>query len=145
MSFTTLCVIGTRPEAIKMAPVIKALQAIPSIQNKVCITGQHRQMLDTILQQFHIKPDYDLAVMTHRQNLSTLTAQMLTQLQLILERENPQLVLVQGDTTERIEAIEAGTAVLVGTVVENIVKQVQMLLMNSEYYEQMSQAKNPYG
>jgi UDP-N-acetylglucosamine 2-epimerase (non-hydrolysing) len=99
MGFTTLCIIGTRPEAIKMAPVIQALKAIPSIQNKVCVTGQHRQMLDSVLHQFNIKPDYDLAVMTPGQNLSQLTAQMLTQLQTVNQFEAPQLILVQGDTT----------------------------------------------
>ena len=95
-----LFVFGTRPEAIKMAPMIKELQARPeSFEVKVCVTGQHREMLDQVLNFFSITPDYDLAVMKPNQTLSTVTAEVLTKLEPVLNAEKPDIVLVQGDTT----------------------------------------------
>jgi len=94
-----LMVIGTRPEAIKMAPVIRALAAEETISGRVCVTAQHRQMLDQVLQLFAIRPDYDLDLMQPNQDLTDLTAEVLIGLRPVLQDCNPDLVLVQGDTT----------------------------------------------
>lgn len=95
-----LFVYGTRPEAIKMAPLIKEFQKIPdSIQIKICLTGQHRQMLDQINNFFNIKGDFDLNIMQANQNLSQLTINCINGVGEIFDKENPDLVFVQGDTT----------------------------------------------
>ncbi len=94
-----LSIFGTRPEAIKMAPVIQALQAVPAFTAKVCVTAQHRQMLDQVLELFAIRPDYDLDIMQEGQDLFGLTARMLPALREVLLAEQPDIVLVQGDTT----------------------------------------------
>ena len=94
-----LSVFGTRPEAIKMAPLVKALAQSEGIESKVCVTAQHREMLDTVLDLFAIKPDYDLNLMRHGQSLSELTAAALAALDTVLRTEQPDLVLVHGDTT----------------------------------------------
>lgn len=95
-----LCIFGTRPEAIKMAPVIAALNEYPTQINPViCVTGQHREMLDSVLKLFSIHPHYDLNIMQKNQNLADLTANLLTQLTLVIHNEMPDWVLVQGDTT----------------------------------------------
>lgn len=104
MIFKTLCVFGTRPEAIKMAPVIKKLNETVHIQNKVCITGQHREMLDSVLEHFDIIPDYNLEVMDEKQNLSNLTSKILNGLTLVYETYKPDLILVHGDTTTTLSA-----------------------------------------
>lgn len=93
-----LVVFGTRPEAIKMAPVVKGLVAAGEFQVKVCVTAQHRQMLDQVLSLFEIAPDYDLDLMRPGQNLYELTASLLTNLKSVLEDFSPDLVLVHGDT-----------------------------------------------
>ena len=94
-----LTIFGTRPEAIKMAPVIHALTDAPEFTVKVCVTAQHRQMLDQVLELFAIRPDYDLDVMEENQDLFELNSRVLIGLREILQRERPDLVLVQGDTT----------------------------------------------
>ncbi len=95
-----LILIGTRPEAIKMAPVIKELQKSPEkIKCVVCVTGQHRQMLDQVLKLFAIKPDYDLNIMQPDQSLSQLTANLLIKLEPVIKETEPDWVLAQGDTT----------------------------------------------
>lgn len=94
-----LCVVGTRPEAIKMAPVILALQKEPWADVKVIATAQHRQMLDQVLSFFEIKADYDLNVMRPNQSLTELTARILTGVGEIFNNDKPDAVLVQGDTT----------------------------------------------
>jgi UDP-N-acetylglucosamine 2-epimerase (non-hydrolysing) len=95
-----LTVFGTRPEAIKMAPVVKALEKHPrEIQSVVCTTAQHREMLDQVLNVFDIHPDYDLDIMLPDQTLSQLTANILTHLDQIVALEQPDWVLAQGDTT----------------------------------------------
>ncbi|HEX8597678.1 MAG TPA: UDP-N-acetylglucosamine 2-epimerase (non-hydrolyzing) [Chloroflexia bacterium] len=95
-----LCIFGTRPEAIKMAPVLHHLRQYPgTISAKACVTGQHRQMLDQVLQVFDIQPDYDLSIMTEDQTLATLTARALTALDPVIAQERPDWILVQGDTT----------------------------------------------
>ena len=94
-----LTIFGTRPEAIKMAPVIHALAAAPAFTVKVCVTAQHRHMLDQVLELFAITPDYDLDVMQDNQDLFDLSSRVLIGLREVLRREQPDLVLVQGDTT----------------------------------------------
>lgn len=93
-----LSVFGTRPEAIKMAPVVKILDQTSNFQHKVCVTGQHREMLDAVLQLFDIKPDYDLELMKNNQNLNTLTASLLVSIKRVFDQFKPDLVLVHGDT-----------------------------------------------
>jgi UDP-N-acetylglucosamine 2-epimerase (non-hydrolysing) len=94
-----LSVFGTRPEAIKMAPVVKELAAAPDINARVAVTAQHRQMLDQVLQLFEISPDYDLDLMKPGQGLTEITTGVLTRLKPVLEDFAPDLVLVHGDTT----------------------------------------------
>ena len=99
-----MLVFGTRPEAIKMCPLIKELKRRPGLQTFVCVTGQHRQMLDQVLAVFGVTPDADLSVMRPRQTLFDLTADILERLRPILERERPDAVLVHGDTTTAFAA-----------------------------------------
>ncbi|HQE94022.1 MAG TPA: UDP-N-acetylglucosamine 2-epimerase (non-hydrolyzing) [Anaerolineae bacterium] len=95
-----LSIFGTRPEAIKMAPVVKELERHPDrIISRVCVTAQHREMLDQVLTLFQIVPDYDLNLMRPNQSLSALTARVFTELDAVLAQEQPDWVLVQGDTT----------------------------------------------
>jgi UDP-N-acetylglucosamine 2-epimerase (non-hydrolysing) len=99
-----LLVFGTRPEAIKMAPVYAVLKATPSLDVRVAVTAQHREMLDQVLRLFGIKPDYDLNVMKPGQGLSEITAAVLAGLKPVLEEYAPDLVLVHGDTTTTLSA-----------------------------------------
>ncbi|OGI01063.1 MAG: UDP-N-acetylglucosamine 2-epimerase [Candidatus Margulisbacteria bacterium GWF2_38_17] len=95
-----LFVFGTRPEAIKMAPVIIELKKYPEIFDvKVCVTAQHRQMLDQVMNWFHIAPDYDLNIMKPGQDLYDITANVLVEMKSVLRESAPDLILVQGDTT----------------------------------------------
>ncbi len=94
----SLIVFGTRPEAIKMSPLIKEFQK-RALDFKVCVTAQHRQILDQVLALFNIKPDYDLNVMSNKQTLSELTSDILVQIQPILESYQPDVIFVHGDTT----------------------------------------------
>ena len=94
-----LSVFGTRPEAVKMAPIVKLLATTAGIESRVCVTAQHRQMLDQVLNLFEIKPDYDLDLMRDDQSLAQLSAAIFTHLDPILEDFKPDWVLAQGDTT----------------------------------------------
>ena len=94
-----LTVFGTRPEAIKMCPLVHALESEPLIESKVCVTAQHREMLDQVLDLFEIKPDYDLDIMQPNQDLYEITANILQKIKHVLEDFNPDLVLVHGDTS----------------------------------------------
>ncbi|MBC8262836.1 MAG: UDP-N-acetylglucosamine 2-epimerase (non-hydrolyzing) [Anaerolineales bacterium] len=94
-----LLIFGTRPEAIKLAPVIRELRTHPGTKPVVCVTAQHRQMLDQVLSLFKIQPDYDLNVMQVNQSLFDITGQGLSKIEMVLRNERPDLVLVQGDTT----------------------------------------------
>lgn len=97
---TILLVFGTRPEAIKMAPLVKAFQHNPEdFKTIVCVTGQHREMLDQVLKIFEIKPDYDLNIMKQSQDLYDVTARVLTGMRDVLKEVRPDVVLVHGDTT----------------------------------------------
>ncbi|MEB3206480.1 MAG: UDP-N-acetylglucosamine 2-epimerase (non-hydrolyzing) [Vampirovibrionales bacterium] len=100
-----LSVFGTRPEAIKMAPVVHELAKHPEVfQNLVCVTAQHRQMLDQVLHRFHITPDFDLDVMQPGQDLFDITTGVMLKLRPILQALNPDIVLVHGDTTTSMAA-----------------------------------------
>ena len=94
-----LSVFGTRPEAVKMAPVVQRLAQTPDIEARVCVTAQHRQMLDQVLNLFAIKPEYDLRLMREDQSLAELSASIFTHLDPVLTDFKPDWVLVQGDTT----------------------------------------------
>jgi UDP-N-acetylglucosamine 2-epimerase (non-hydrolysing) len=99
-----LFIFGTRPEAIKMAPVIKAFQKESYFETRICITAQHREMLDQVLYFFEIQPDYDLDLMQRNQDLTTLTSRALVALKVPFEDFKPDLVLVHGDTTTTMTA-----------------------------------------
>lgn len=99
MTIHVLNIFGTRPEAVKMAPVVLQLAATAGVESRVCVTAQHRQMLDQVLSVFKIVPDIDLNLMRPDQSLADLTAGILTHLDPVLKSEKPDWVLVQGDTT----------------------------------------------
>lgn len=94
-----MSIFGTRPEAIKMAPLVKELENRKEIKSIVCVTAQHRQMLDQVLETFNIKPDYDLNIMKPGQTLSEITTKTLLGLENVIKNEKPDIVLVHGDTT----------------------------------------------
>ena len=94
-----LVVFGTRPEAIKMCPLVNELKGRQGIEVKVCVTGQHRQMLDQVLHTFNVVPEYDLSIMKDRQSLFDITGAILERIKRVLEDEKPDIVLVHGDTT----------------------------------------------
>lgn len=99
MKKRVLVIFGTRPEAIKMAPLVKALEKADNLQPIVCVTAQHRGMLDQVLASFQIKPDYDLNIMKPGQTLSAITAAAMKGIEEVILQEKPELVLVHGDTT----------------------------------------------
>jgi UDP-N-acetylglucosamine 2-epimerase len=104
MTGKILVVFGTRPEAIKMLPVVKALRATPGLAAPLCVTAQHRQMLDQVLELFAVRPDYDLDVMTAAQGLTGITTAVLARLDPVLAAAAPDWVLVHGDTTTTMAA-----------------------------------------
>ena len=126
-----MLVFGTRPEAIKMCPLVKEFQKYPKdFETIVCVTGQHREMLDQVLKIFEVTPDYDLNIMKQGQDLYDVAARVLTGMR---------------DTIERPEALKSGTVHLVGTNHDLIVSEVSTLLEDAKAYEKMSKAVNPYG
>lgn len=94
-----MLVFGTRPEAIKMCPLVKELKKRKGVETLVCVTGQHRQMLDQVLEAFQVVPDYDLSIMKEKQTLFDVTENILSRIKLVLEKELPNIVLVHGDTS----------------------------------------------
>ena len=94
-----MLVFGTRPEAIKMCPLVNELKTREKIITKVCVTGQHRQMLDQVLEAFDVEPDYDLSIMKDKQTLFDITTNILNKIKKVLDIENPDVVLVHGDTS----------------------------------------------
>lgn len=161
-----MLVFGTRPEAIKVCPLIIELKKRPSIQTVVCVTGQHRQMLDQVLSAFHVVPDYDLSVMKDKQTLFDITSSILTGIKSVLEKEKPDVVLVHGDTSTTFASalacfylqipvghIEAGlrTYDIYSPYPEEFNRQaVEIIskynfLENEEAYNKMAHACNPYG
>lgn len=96
---TVLLVFGTRPEAIKMCPLVNELKMRDAFKTVVCVTGQHRQMLDRVLNTFHVVPDYDLSIMKDKQTLFDVTTNILNRISSVLENVKPDIVLVHGDTS----------------------------------------------
>ena len=94
-----MLVFGTRPEAIKMCPLVNELKKRTNLQTIVCVTGQHRQMLDMVLEAFDVTPDYDLSIMKDKQTLFDVTTNILNSIKAVLETEKPDVVLVHGDTS----------------------------------------------
>ena len=94
-----MLVFGTRPEAIKMCPLVNELKTRDNIETIVCVTGQHRQMLDQVLEAFHVVPDYDLSIMKDKQTLFDITTNILNRIKAVLEEVKPDVVLVHGDTS----------------------------------------------
>lgn len=94
-----MLVFGTRPEAIKMCPLVNELKRREALQTIVCVTGQHRQMLDQVLEAFHVVPDYDLSIMKDKQTLFDVTVNVLERIKAVLDTEKPDVVLVHGDTS----------------------------------------------
>ena len=94
-----MLVFGTRPEAIKMCPVVNELKTRENVKTVVCVTGQHRQMLNQVLETFQVVPDYDLAIMKDRQTLFDVTVNILERIKAVLEEVKPDVVLVHGDTS----------------------------------------------
>ena len=94
-----MLVFGTRPEAIKMCPLVNELKSRKTVETVVCVTGQHRQMLDQVLEAFDVTPDYDLSIMKDKQTLFDITTNILNNIKLVLEKEKPNVVLVHGDTS----------------------------------------------
>jgi UDP-N-acetylglucosamine 2-epimerase (non-hydrolysing) len=152
-----LLVFGTRPEAIKMAPLIKALKREESIISKVCVTAQHREMLDQVLDIFEIKPDYDLDIMKNAQNLFDITSSVLLGIKEVLEDFKPDLVLVHGDTTTtfstslaafykniKVGHIEAGlrTYDISSPFPEEANRQITGILADYHFAPTQSSAKN---
>ena len=96
---TVMLVFGTRPEAIKMCPLVNELKSRENLKTVVCVTGQHRQMLDQVLDAFQVKPDYDLSIMKDKQTLFDVTVNILQRIKSVLEEVKPDVVLVHGDTS----------------------------------------------
>ena len=94
-----MLVFGTRPEAIKMCPLVNELKTRRDVETIVCVTGQHRQMLDQVLEAFHVVPDYDLSIMKDKQTLFDITTNILNRIKSVLEGVHPDVVLVHGDTS----------------------------------------------
>lgn len=99
-----MLVFGTRPEAIKMCPLVRELQTRSGLETVVCVTGQHRQMLDSVLNTFGVTPEYDLSIMKDKQTLFDVTVNILEKIRGVLEKEQPDVVLVHGDTTTTFAA-----------------------------------------
>ena len=104
MRKTIMLVFGTRPEAIKMCPLVRELKKRPEVRTLVCVTGQHRGMLQQVLDAFGVVPDYDLAIMQDRQTLFDITERVLKGMKEVLEKEKPDAVLVHGDTSTTFAA-----------------------------------------
>lgn len=99
-----MSVFGTRPEAIKMCPLVKELEKHPDIHSVVCLTGQHREMLDQVMQIFDVQADYDLQIMRPAQTLTTITVDILSKIEAVFHKERPDIVLVHGDTSSSFVA-----------------------------------------
>lgn len=133
-----MSVFGTRPEAIKMAPVVKALSADDAIESIVCVTAQHREMLDQVLDLFQIKPDYDLDIMQHGQTLSDITCRILKGLEGVIAEVRPDIVLVHGDTTTTLAASLA--AFYSHTKVGHVEAGLRSFDINSPFPEEMNRS-----
>lgn len=110
-----MLVFGTRPEAIKMCPLVNELKSRKEVSTIVCVTGQHRQMLDMVLKAFEVVPDYDLSIMKEKQTLFDVTTNILEHIREILILEKPDVVLVHGDTsTTFVTALASASKISIG-------------------------------
>src|SRR5699024_5902257 len=116
MTLRIMTIYGTRPEAIKVAPIIKAIERAPDLENIIVATGQHREMLDQVNSMFSIVPDHDLAIMATGQSLNGIVAKVISGVDTILEAEQPDVVIVQGDTSTVMGAAVAAFNRLVPVV-----------------------------
>ena len=131
-----MSVFGTRPEAIKMAPLVKKLASYDEISSLVCVTGQHREMLDQVLSAFEITPDFDLDIMEKSQTLYGVTSKVLSGLQKVFEENRPDIVLVHGDTTT---SFAAALAAFYGRIkVGHVEAGLRSFDKNSPYPEEMN-------
>lgn len=131
-----MTIFGTRPEAIKMAPLVKELENRQEIQSIVCVTAQHRQMLDQVLQTFHIEPDYDLNIMKEGQTLADITTRALRGVEDVIQKAKPDIVLVHGDTTTTFAGALA--AFYSQTVVGHVEAGLRTYNKYSPYPEEMN-------
>ncbi len=131
-----LLVFGTRPEAIKMCPLVLELQSRPGVETLVCVTGQHREMLQQVLDAFGVTPDFDLSVMRHKQTLFDVTALVLDGMREILEQTRPDVVLVHGDTTTTFASALA--AFYLGIPVGHVEAGLRTYNIHSPYPEEFN-------
>ncbi len=131
-----MLVFGTRPEAIKMCPLVNELKSRERIQTVVCVTGQHRQMLDQVLQAFHVKPDYDLSIMQQKQSLFDITNRILSDIPEVLNKEKPDVVLVHGDTSTTFATALA--CFYLGIPVGHVEAGLRTYNINSPYPEEFN-------
>lgn len=131
-----MLVFGTRPEAIKMCPLVKELKRRSCFQTVVCVTGQHRQMLDSVLDIFGVVPEYDLSIMKERQTLFDITTEILDRLRVVLEKERPDVILVHGDTTTTFAA--ALSAFYLGIPVGHVEAGLRTYDVKSPYPEEFN-------
>lgn len=131
-----ISIFGTRPEAIKMAPLVKELEKRKEIESIVVVTAQHRQMLDSVLETFNIKPDYDLNIMKQGQTLGDITTRALTGLEEVIKKEKPDIVLVHGDTTTTF--VGALAAFYNGTSIGHVEAGLRTYDKYSPYPEEMN-------
>lgn len=139
MKIKNLIIFGTRPEAIKMAPLVKQFERFPEkFETKVCITAQHREMLDQVLSFFEITPDYDLDIMKPNQNLYSLTSDIITNLKPVLEEFKPDYVYVHGDTTTTMASSLA--AFYSGAKICHVEAGLRTFDLNSPFPEEMNRS-----
>lgn len=131
-----MLVFGTRPEAIKMCPLVLELRKRKNIKTIVCVTGQHREMLDSVLRIFGVKPDYDLDIMKSEQSLFDITTDVLLKLKQVIEREAPDIILVHGDTTTAFSA--ALSAFYLGIPVGHVEAGLRSGNMHSPFPEEFN-------
>lgn len=131
-----ILIFGTRPEAIKMCPLVKELRRNASLETVVCVSGQHREMLDQVMNIFHLKADYNLNIMKSQQTLSEIAVNILNQLEKVLIKEKPDLILVHGDTSTSFIAALAGF--YLGIPVGHVEAGLRTYNMHSPYPEEFN-------
>ena len=141
-----MLVFGTRPEAIKMCPLVNELKSRKNIETKVCVTGQHRQMLDSVLNTFNVVPDYDLSIMKEKQTLFDITVGILSGIKEVLDKEKPDVVFMDppraGSDTKFLESLikmSPKTVVYVSCNPETLARDIDYLSKNSDYKVQKIQ------
>ena len=126
-----MSVFGTRPEAIKMAPLVKALAQREYFESICCLTGQHREMLDSVMEIFQLRGDYDLNIMEKRQTLSTITTKTILGMDDVIDQAQPDMILVHGD---RIDALAGDVSTTEDNTQSGAQKSVQVLVANQSHH-----------